>query len=61
MIQHLLMQLRAANKNQEGTTTVEYAIMLGLVALAIALATPGLKDAVLGVFTSTSNALDALK
>ncbi len=44
-------------KSEEGVTTVEYAIMLALVGLAIATATPGLKEAVLSVFTATSKAL----
>ncbi len=40
--------------DDKGVTTVEYAIMLALVALAVAAATPGLSDAVIAVFTATT-------
>jgi len=40
--------------DEKGVTTVEYAIMLALVALAVAAATPGLSDAVIAVFTATT-------
>jgi len=47
-------------KDEQGPTAVEYAIMLALVALAIALANPDIRSAVLGIFTATSQALQAL-
>jgi len=43
--------------DEKGVTTVEYAIMLALVALAVAAATPGLSDAVITVFTDTTAAM----
>ncbi len=49
--------LRKLWKDEEGPTAVEYALMLVLVALAIAAATPDITTAVLGVFTATSTAL----
>ena len=48
---------RWLSKNEKGVTTVEYAVMLGLVALAIALAAPNVRDSVIQVFEDTSNAL----
>ena len=41
-------------RDEKGVTTVEYAIMLALVALAVAAATPGLSDAVVDVFAATT-------
>ena len=43
--------------DEKGVTTVEYAIMLALVALAVAAATPGLSDAVVDVFVATTDEL----
>ncbi len=40
--------------DEKGVTTVEYAIMLALVALAVAAATPGLSKAVVDVFAATT-------
>ena len=50
-------KFRWLGKKEKGVTTVEYAIMLALVALAVALATPGLSDAVIGTFQDASTAL----
>ncbi len=50
-------KFRSLSKNEKGVTTVEYAVMLGLVALAIALAAPNIRDSVIQVFEDTSNAL----
>jgi pilus assembly protein Flp/PilA len=47
-------------KEEDGPTAVEYAIMLALVALAIALATPNIRDAVITIFNNTATALGAL-
>jgi Flp pilus assembly pilin Flp len=47
-------------RNEEGTTAVEYAIMLALVALGVALAAPNIKQAVVTVFTNTITALQSL-
>jgi len=56
MIGHLKRFL----KDERGPTAVEYAIMLALVALAIALAQPNIRAAVIGIFDTTSNALTGL-
>jgi len=50
-------KFRSLSKNEKGVTTVEYAVMLGLVALAIALSAPNIRDSVIQVFEDTSNAL----
>ena len=42
---------------QKGVTTVEYAVMLVLVALAIALAAPSIKTAILATFNAVSSVL----
>jgi pilus assembly protein Flp/PilA len=47
-------------REEKGVTTVEYAIMLALVALAVALATPGIRDAVVNIFVSTADNLNIL-
>lgn len=47
-------------REEKGPTAVEYAIMLALVALAIALATPNIRDAVIAIFNATAGALQAL-
>ncbi len=44
-------------KDEKGVTTVEYGIMLVLVAIAVASATPGLANAVITVFTDMTTAL----
>jgi Flp pilus assembly pilin Flp len=49
--------LKRNSKNQEGVTTVEYAVMLVLVALAIALAAPSIKTAILATFNAVSSVL----
>ena len=55
------LQLRALLGGEEkGVTTVEYGIMLALVALAVALASPNIRDAVIGIFNSTATAVGAL-
>lgn len=45
---------------EKGPTAVEYAIMLALVALAIAVAAPNIHDAVVAVFTATTSVLQTL-
>ena len=44
-------------KQQKGVTTIEYAIMLVLIAIAIAVAAPNVKSAVLSVFSETASVL----
>ena len=47
-------------RDESAPTAVEYAIMLALVALAIALASPNIRQAVVTVFTDTSSQLTAI-
>jgi Flp pilus assembly pilin Flp len=44
-------------KGEKGVTTVEYAVMLVLVAIAVMLANPNISGAVTGVFTQVSGLL----
>ena len=44
-------------KDEKGVTTVEYALMLALVAIAVAVGTPGISAAVLGVFSNMATHL----
>ena len=52
-IKYLRLQLHS----EKGVTTVEYAIMLALVAIAVAAATPGISTAVTSVFVEAANAM----
>lgn len=49
--------LRRCGADEKGVTTVEYAIMLALVAVAVALSTPGISDAVTSVFDEAATAM----
>jgi len=49
----------ATVRSEKGVTTVEYAIMLALVAVAVALATPGISDAVTSVFDEAVTAMSS--
>jgi Flp pilus assembly pilin Flp len=42
----------------KGVTIVEYAIMLALIAIAIAVAAPNITSAVMGVFNKASSVMD---
>jgi Flp pilus assembly pilin Flp len=45
-------------KNREkGVTVVEYAIMLALIAIAVAVAAPNITSAVVGVFSKASSVM----
>ena len=44
-------------KNEKGVTTVEYAIMLILVAIAVAATDPGISAAVTGAFSEVASLL----
>ena len=44
-------------RHVRGVSTLEYAVMPALVALAIALATPNIRDGVLGVFEATATVI----
>ena len=49
--------LMQKKKKQHGVTIVEYAIMLALVAIAIAVAAPTVTSAVVGVFNRSSSVM----
>lgn len=58
-INYLRLLLNRFQKDEKGVTTVEYAIMLVLVALAVAAFGLGLSGAVTGVFSRMITALNA--
>ena len=51
MIKALKVYFSTRLQGEHGVTTVEYAIMLALVAIAVATATPSISSAVKQVFT----------
>jgi len=53
-------RLRPLAKREEGVTIVEYAIMLALIAIAVALAAPNVQAAVIGVFDQVITAINSL-
>jgi Flp pilus assembly pilin Flp len=53
-------RLRPLAKREEGVTIVEYAIMLALIAIAVALAAPNVQAAVVAVFGQVITALNSL-
>jgi Flp pilus assembly pilin Flp len=44
-------------RNQKGVTVVEYAIMLALIAVAVAVAAPNITSAIIGVFSKASSVM----
>jgi Flp pilus assembly pilin Flp len=52
-----LLASEAKRKRQEGVTTVEYAVMLVLIAIAVMVANPNLSSAVVTVFSNISGKL----
>jgi Flp pilus assembly pilin Flp len=44
-------------RDEKGVTTVEYAIMLFLVAIAVATSAPGISNAVIAVFKNAATAM----
>jgi Flp pilus assembly pilin Flp len=54
---YLGAQLALRGGDEEGQTMVEYVMLIVLVALAVFLATPNIKSAILKVFENTSSAL----
>jgi Flp pilus assembly pilin Flp len=52
--------LKAARKDEKGVTTMEYAIMLALIALAVAGALPDVRDAVVGIFQQAATILNGV-
>jgi Flp pilus assembly pilin Flp len=57
MLVHIYQLWLSFRSQDKGVTTVEYAIMLALVAVAVALATPGISDAVTSVFDEAATAM----
>ena len=57
LLEGIRFWLRGRGADEKGVTTVEYAIMLALVAVAVALATPGISDAVTSVFDEAATAM----
>ncbi len=53
-------RFRSRFPEEKGVTAPEYALMLGLVALAITFGLPTLTAAVLAIFTATATTLQAL-
>jgi Flp pilus assembly pilin Flp len=49
--------LVSKNNKQRGVTVVEYAIMLALIAIAVAVAAPNITSAVVGVFSKASSVM----
>jgi Flp pilus assembly pilin Flp len=49
---------KRSGKRQRGVTTVEYAIMLVLISIAVAIASPNISSAVVSVFGKTSSVLN---
>ncbi len=49
--------LRLGPMDESGQTMVEYVMLIVLVALAVFILTPNIKDAILQVFQNTSSAL----
>jgi len=45
-------------KNTKGVTVVEYAIMLALIAIAVAVAAPNLTSGITGVFSKASSVMN---
>jgi Flp pilus assembly pilin Flp len=57
--QQLLKGASMQKKNrQKGVTVVEYAIMLALIAIAVAVAAPNITSAVVGVFDKASSVMN---
>ena len=49
--------IKAFTKDETGQTMVEYVMLIVLVALAVFILSPNIKDAILQVFSNTSSAL----
>ena len=52
-----LIQTVKPTKKQKGVTTVEYAVMLALIAIVVAIAAPNIASAVVGVFGKASSVM----
>ena len=56
----MLGDMKRRSRRQNGVTTVEYAIMLLFIAIAVAGAAPGISNKVVSVFVRTANCLNAI-
>jgi Flp pilus assembly pilin Flp len=56
-IEIMTNETQEKSKRQKGVTTVEYAIMLALVAIAVAIASPNISSAVITVFQHASSVM----
>lgn len=56
-MQSIQMMLKRFAKEESAPTIVEYAVMLVLVAIAVALAAPNFRDAIINVFSRMISAL----
>jgi Flp pilus assembly pilin Flp len=54
LLESIKYALSWVRSSEKGVTTVEYAIMLALVAIAVAAATPGISSAVVSVFAQAA-------
>jgi Flp pilus assembly pilin Flp len=54
----LFVPSKRRKKSQSGVTVVEYAIMLALIAIAVAVAAPNITSAVVGVFSKASSVMN---
>jgi len=53
----LAHKCRWLSKNEKGVTTVEYAVMLAFLALAVALSAPNIRDPIVQIFEDTKTTL----
>ncbi len=53
----LKTQLNDLRNSEKGVTIVEYVIMVALVAIAVAFATPNVRTAILNVFSMVNSAI----
>ena len=51
------LRLKCLKNDERGVTTVEYAVMLVLVAIAVIIAAPNISSAVVAVFTQIASKL----
>jgi Flp pilus assembly pilin Flp len=53
-----LLKIYAKKNKHKGVTIVEYAIMLAMIAIAIAVASPTVTSAIIGVFNKASSVMN---
>ena len=56
-MKNLINRMRAFNKNDEGQDLLEYALLVGLIALVCVLAVTAAGTSINGIFTSIATAL----